>query len=329
MIAVIGATLVFALSLVVQGLAESFARETTDTLSNSGVGRWFVSDRSTGPFTGFAPIDREQAQQLMAQTPISEMLVVRQPIGTGNDRKDGAVIGVEPGAIGAPLRLSAGRDVKRDGEAVVSARSGADVGSTLVVGGSPLRVVGTVDTTLLGGTTNVYTTLSSAQALVGAGPVVTVLATTAAPAIVPPGLTMMRNADVHRATLQPLQEAIDTIATMRSILWLVASLIVGAMLYLNAIERTRDVAVMKAIGVTSGSIAGSMLLQAALIALISAVLAGATALVVAPTFPMKVAVTPVWLLLLPVFAVTVSCAACSAAVRRALTTSPAVAFGGS
>lgn len=330
-VAIVGAALVFALSLVVQGLSDSFDRETSDTLSSVGIGRWFVSDRSPGPFTGFTPITTTQTEQLVADSPgpVAQLLIVRQPVGTGEARTDAGLIGAVPGALGSPTGLVAGRAVVADGEAVVSVRSGAAIGSPLTVGGTALRVVGLVDTTLLGGTTNVFTTLTQAQEIVGAGPIVTVLATTAAPRVVPDGLTMMTDPAVHVATLRPLEDAIGTIAMMRSILWLVAALIVGAILYLNAMERNRDVAVMKAIGVTSRSIGGSMLIQACVIALVSSLIADGVALVLAPIFPMKVTLTPAWLAVLPVFAVVVSCVACLAAIRRAVSVSPAAAFGGS
>lgn len=330
LIAIVGASLVFALSLTTQGLAESFDRETTDTLQNMGAGTWFVSSRSPGPFTGFAPIGDDAVAALSDSSAdeVSKMVVIRQPIKVGDQSKDGALIGVEPGGLGMPTALTSGRSVQDDDEAVVSVRSNAELGSTIHVGEVPVKVVGLTDITLLGGTPIVFTTLGHAQSVIGAGPLVTVLATRASVATAPDGLRAMTPDEVHAATLQPLGDAISTISMTRTILWLIAAMIVGAILYLNAIERNRDVAVMKAIGVTSRSVAGSMLVQAVIIGVISGLLGDAIALLIAPAFPLQVTVTATWLILLPVLATFVSCIGCTVAVRRAVKTSPALAFGG-
>ena len=329
-IAIVGASLVFGLSLVVQGLAESFDRETSDTLSNLGVGRWFVSSRSTGPFTGFTPLGQSQIDAL--ETGIggtaSRLLTTRQPIGSGSDRQDAGLVGVEPGALGGPRHLAAGRAVAGDGEAVVSEIAEVPVGKTILVGGVKLRVVGTVDLTLLGGGAVVYTSLRQAQTILGAGPLVTVVVGSTAPRRLPPEVVMLSGSEVHEATLRPLEAAIGTIAMMRSILWLVAALIVGSILYLNALERSRDVAVMKAIGVSSGSIIGSMLCEAAVITVVSGAVADVISVAIAPVFPMRVTITPTWLVVLPLFALVVSGVACLGAVRRAVSVEPAMAFGG-
>ena len=329
-IAIVGAALVFGLSLVVQGLAESFDRETSDTLARTGVEHWFVSSRSTGPFTGFTPLDPAQVDALEGGIgrSASRQLTTRQPIGTGDDRQDAGLVGVEPGALGAPRRVDEGRVVRGDGEAVVSRVAGRAVGTGIDVGGVRLRVVGVVDLTLLGGGAVVYTSLHQAQSILGAGPIVTVVAARRSPDRLPRGITEMSEDQVHAATLRPLQPAIDTIAMMRTILWLVAALIVGSILYLNALERSSDVAVMKAIGVSSSSIVGSMLVEAAIITLISAVIADVVSVGLAPVFPMQVTITPTWLVLLPLFALVVSGLACIAAVRRAISVEPARAFGG-
>ncbi len=328
-IAAVGAALVFAVSLVVQGLAESFQHEAASTLEHAGVATWFVSDRSTGPFTGFSPLAAEQLDALRRVDPdASPMLVTRQPIGEGDDRKDAALVGVAPGGLGSPRAIEAGRGVRGEGEAVVSRRAGYPLGGRVVVGGVPLRVVGLVGDTLMGGANMVTTSLTQAQAIVGAGAVVTVVVSAGRPETVPPGVAAMDDAAVERASLRPLQEAIDTISMMRTILWGVAALIVGAMLYLNALERHRDVAVMKAVGLTGASIAGSVLLQAAVLALVAGIAADVLALGLAPVFPMQVDVTAAWLVVLPLLAVGVSCVAGLVAVRRAVGTPPALAFGG-
>ena len=43
---------------------------------------------------------------------------------------------------------------------------------------------------------------------------------------------------------------------MRILLWIVAACIVGSIVYVSAIERTRDFAVFKATGASNGSLVG-------------------------------------------------------------------------
>ena len=57
---------------------------------------------------------------------------------------------------------------------------------------------------------------------------------------------------------------------IRILLWLVAALIIGTMTYLSALERRRDVAVLKAIGASTRQLGMSIALQGALVALAAA-----------------------------------------------------------
>lgn len=65
------------------------------------------------------------------------------------------------------------------------------------------------------------------------------------PASVPEGLRMLTNSEVKADALRPLDAAISSISFMRLLLWLVAATIIGSMLYLQAMERTRDFAVSR------------------------------------------------------------------------------------
>ena len=56
-------------------------------------------------------------------------------------------------------------------------------------------------------------------------------------------------------------------------LWLIAAGIIGLIVYLSAIERTRDFAVFKATGAPTRVIVGGLMLQAVIVALVAAVLA--------------------------------------------------------
>jgi len=52
--------------------------------------------------------------------------------------------------------------------------------------------------------------------------------------------------------LRPLKVAVNSISIVAILLWIVVALIVGSVVYLSALERLRDFAVFKAIGVRRG-----------------------------------------------------------------------------
>ena len=97
---------------------------------------------------------------------------------------------------------------------------------------------------------------------------------------------------------------------------------------MSALERTRDFAVFKAVGVSTRSLLGGLALQAVIVAVVSAALGALLSLVLAPLFPMRVDVPDGAYLLLPVVAVVIGLLASGAGLRRAVAVDPALAFGG-
>jgi putative ABC transport system permease protein len=112
------------------------------------------------------------------------------------------------------------------------------------------------------------------------------------------------------------------------LLWIVAALIVGAVVYLSALERMRDFAVFKAIGVATRSVLAGLVLQAIVVALVAAAFGAALSRLLGPLFPMHVIVPAPAYPLLAAIAVAIGLLASAAAVRRAATVDPALAFGG-
>src|SRR6476469_2886209 len=58
-VATIGVALVFAVTLVLSGLSESFHREARRMMDDIGADVWLVRNGVTGPFTMFSPIPAE------------------------------------------------------------------------------------------------------------------------------------------------------------------------------------------------------------------------------------------------------------------------------
>ena len=128
--------------------------------------------------------------------------------------------------------------------------------------------------------------------------------------------------------LEILGDAVQTINLVRMLLWIVAGLIVGSVVFLSAVERTRDFAVFKAIGAGTGGMAGGVVFQGLTVALASTLVGTALALLIGPTFPMNVTFTAAGLVTMPVIAVTIGLLASLFGLRRAVRVEQALAFGG-
>ena len=131
-----------------------------------------------------------------------------------------------------------------------------------------------------------------------------------------------------RDLLRALSGARKAMSLMAGLLWVVAAMIVGSMIYMSALERTRDFAVFKAVGVPTRSILAGLAMQAIIVAVLSALLGGVLSVLLGPLFPMRVDIPHIAFILLPIVAVTIGVLASLAGLRRAVVVDPAVAFGG-
>lgn len=66
--------------------------------------------------------------------------------------------------------------------------------------------------------------------------------------------------------MRPMTAAVGALTFMAVLLWVVAALIVGSVIYLSALERTRDFAVLKAVGVSTRAVLAGLCLQAVIVA---------------------------------------------------------------
>ena len=200
----------------------------------------------------------------------------------------------------------------------------------LEIGSRTLRIVGVVDdSTALAGQPNVFLTVDGAQQMgYGAQPIVTSVGIRGSPAQIPDGYRTIDRAGAVADLMRPMTAAVSAITMIAVLLWVVAALIVGSVIYLSALERTRDFAVLKAVGVSTRSVLAGLCLQAVLVAVVAAILGGVVSLVLVPLFPMQVVVPTSAFLLLPVVGVVIGLLASAAGMRRAVTIDPALAFGG-
>ena len=176
---------------------------------------------------------------------------------------------------------------------------------------------------------NLFFTVAGAQQAVFSGqPLISSIGLHGPPPRVPDGYRAVDRNGAADDLLRPLKPAYEAIRVIAVLLWIVAALIVGSVIYLSALERTRDFAVFKALGASTRAVLGGLALQAILVAVIAAALGALLSLALAPLFTMRVAVPPSAYLLLPVIAVVTGVLASAAGLRRSVTVDPALAFGG-
>lgn len=329
-IAVVGAALVLALALLLTGVRGGFDTEAHDTVAAVGADGWVVEEGVTGPFTSVSGLPAQAADPVAASAGVVDAapFVASPNTLSAEEELSVNVIGVEPGELGAPSP-DHGAPLAGSGEIVVDRGTGAELGETVAIAGERFRVVGTVDErTYFGGQPVVYLPLADAQELAFNGqPLSNAIVFEGALAEPPPGLTTLSNGEVEEDMKRVLGGAIDTIDLLRILMWVVAAVIIGAVVYLSALERLTDFAVLKAVGAQSRALVIGLGLQAVLVSVLAAALAVGVATLLRPGFPLPTTIGIGSYIGLIAVATAVGALASLAALRRVLRVDPARAFG--
>ena len=290
---------------------------------------WVVKEGASGPFTAFSPVPETDAARVAAVDGVTEaqpIIYLHQTVG--DEPKDINLFGVVPGALGEPS-VSKGRGLQGPGEALADSTLGADVGETVQMAGRDYEVVGvTKHTTLNGGIATMFITLDDAQTLLGGNAIASAIVATGTPTAPIDGLRVMTLDEARTDLLRPLKNASQSIDFVKILLWIVAACIIGSIVYLSAMERTRDFAVFKATGTSNGALGAGLALQAVILAIAAAVLASVIAILLAPVFPLPVEIPTSAFVILFGIAIVVGLLASLAGLRRAVKVEPALAFGG-
>lgn len=331
-IAVIGATLVFAMALVMAGLSGSFRAEARRTVAAVGADYFVVPAGTGGPFSSPAAVPGQVVQIARRTDGITRadpLVVIPTVMVVGTPRRVLVhMIGTSAGGMGAPPP-AAGRAATGPSDALVDGATHLRMGQPFVVNGHAFRVVGRVaGYSYFAGTPSIYVSLAGAQAVAFAGrPDITALAIRGRPARVPPQAQLVTPAQAREDMLRPVANGLRSIEVVAMFLWLVAVVIIGAIVYLSALERRHDFAVLKAIGSSARWLYGGLALQAGAVAVASGVLAIAVEPLIAHFIPMTLAVPArdLWLLL-PI-AVVIGLLASLSGLRQVVRADPALAFG--
>ncbi|HEU4363326.1 MAG TPA: ABC transporter permease, partial [Mycobacterium sp.] len=330
--AAIGTAMVFALTLILTGLAHGFRVEAERVVDSLGIDGYLIEDSAAGPFMGSSRF-AEAEIRAVARIPGVETAI---PVIYGNailrerDKPQNVnVYGVPERGPGMPS-IAVGHAPSNAGEVAVSTTLGRSVGDDIAIGAGKLHIVGLVDkSTTLAGQANAFLTVAGAQRVMFSGQhVVSAIGVSGTAAQVPDGYRVVDRDATVDDMVRPLDGAHLAMSYMAILLWAVAALIVGSLIYLSALERTRDFAVFKAIGVGTGSVLAGLALQAVLVTVVAAVLGGLLAMALGPLFPMLVVVTISDFALLVVTAVAIGLLAGLAGLRHAVVVDPVLAFGG-
>lgn len=324
---IVGTSVVFALLLLMGGLANHFVLEATHAVDAIGADTWVLPKGVSGPFTSASAMDPSVSDGVTGAERADPIVISRGSLRGAGARMEVIVIGHVLGGVVRP-RLVEGKTAASPGDVVLDQTADVKVGSSIRIGASAFVVTGlTQNSTVLAGLPFGYMSVDDAQqAMYGGRRIVSAVVTNGRPDSVPDGFAIHSRLDVAADTRAPLKNATKSIDLVRILLWVVSGMIIGGVVYLSSMERRRDFAVLKAVGADSRALLAGLAIQSAFVALAaSAVAAGLQALLV-PVFPLAVEVAPSSLVKLPVVALIVSLAASAAGMRQVARTDPAAAF---
>ncbi len=326
LISVIGCGLVFGMSLLMSGLSNSFGLELDQTIQSLGAKGFVLADGVSGPFSSITPFPETEVPE--GAVPMAFLYQAASSKGSPEPLTV-ALFGLPMGSAAEPQVVS-GRERQAGDEVLVNDTSDYETGSVLTIGGLPVKVVGRVDgLSLNGGNPGVVVDLPLVQEhFLSGAPLVTTAVVTGAEPQVPDGLQMGTVAEAREDGLRVVASAKESISFVTWLLWGVAALIIGSVVYLSAIERTRDFAVFKATGTSTSAMGIGLAMQAVILALAAALVGMVLGLALAPTFPMTVSISVTAVLLLLAVALGVGLFASAFGLRRAMSVEPALAFGG-
>ena len=318
-------SVVFAVVFVLVGIDDGVADEPERTIGELGGAQVFVVAEDALGFLASTSIlpDRVLTELRAGGRTAWGLVVTRSTI----DDTDVTVVGMDPAGT-ARLRLVAGAPPAADDEVVVSSTQGTHVGNTLALGGRDFRVVGEVgEVTLFAGLPVVFLTTTAGQQLGFSGQrILNAVALDAAPPAVPAGTRTRTPDQIAADAARPVAKASATLRGLAVLMYLIGAAVIGAVVYLSALERRRDFAVLKAVGVPTRILAGGLVIQSVVVTTIGLALATALQAVLGPLFPLPVLVPALAYAVVPAIALAAALVASIGGIVQAVRVEPALAF---
>jgi putative ABC transport system permease protein len=326
-VAVLATGLAFGMSLLMQGMVAQLRWESRHIVDVFRADEWVVADGGAGPFTTMAFVPGSLAEEVAALpgvTAAGPFLQAREIL----DGRDSFVIGVVPGGLGSPS-VRDGRAPAAPGEGATATVLGFHVGDRVELAGRPATVVGTVgDATYYFGQPVAYAVLEDVQQRwYGGADVANGIAVAGHLDAAPPGTRVLTDGEAVADIDRPQASGKQSITILDTLLFLMAAGIVATMVYLIALERTRDVAVLKAMGARNGTILGGVLLHGMLLALAALAVGLVVEQLLEPVLPFATRLGPAGIVRVGGAAVVVGLLASLVGYRRSTKVDPALAFG--
>ena len=331
LIAILATGLVFAMTLLMSGASAGLSNESRSIVAQFRADVWFVRKGASGPFTTLNALPASSADEVRhipGVTGADPVAVFHSTINRSGLR-DVNIIGYRLGGIGAPV-VSTGVTPAGSGKAVADTRLKLRLGDRVALGGRDFEVVGLADNvTWYFGTPTLFIPLGDAQRIVfGGQPLAMAVVARGKPSSVPNDLAVVSNQAARKDLERPAKSGQQSIQFITVLLWLVAAGIIASIVYLSALERVRDFAVLKATGTSSRALLGGLAIQGVVLSAASAVVAAVVAQLLGPHFPLPVQIQSRAYVELVAIAVAVGLLASLGALRRAVAVDPAAAFGG-
>lgn len=328
----VGMALVLAVTLLLSAFSEGFNLRGERLAEVFGADAYVVVDGSSGPLTSTSPLPQDTLDLLLADPGVTsaEPILLAANAILVDDQPVSVVVVAANEAGGWPATLVEGRAISGPGEAVVDITiEELAVGDDFVIAGAPMTVVGITEHAAWDiATGGVFIDAAQAQELLAGGrPIATAAALTGQPSSVPDGLQLQSRDSAIRDVVNRTADAKRSIDSFRITLWVLAVVIVGAVLYLAALERIPDFAIFKATGASNADLVLGLAVQAVMLGLIAGIMSIGLAHVMKPVYPglLSLPIRVAW----PVIPVAVVIAVISSfvGVRRAISVDPSQAFG--
>jgi putative ABC transport system permease protein len=293
-------------------------------------GSWMVTQGATGPFTTAQFVSTESLDEMRRASGVrgaSPLLVVRSTI----DHLDVNVVGYERGGLTEPRKLIKGHNATGPGQVIVDRSLHRHVGDMLSFAGRTYPVVAlTKDTSFYFSAPTVFLPIEDVQDqfLAGQRLASAILVTSDQAIAAADGFDILTSRQVKSDLDRPLATSTQTLDLIDGLLWVMTAGMIGAIVYMTALERSRDFALFKAIGTSSRSLALGLCAEAVVLSVCAAIIAMVLALLIAPSFPFPVEITAAATARLVLVAAVVGVAASAVGVRRTAKIDPAIAFGG-
>ncbi|MCC6383186.1 MAG: FtsX-like permease family protein [Dehalococcoidia bacterium] len=293
-ISVAGVAFAILLVLIVLGLYRGWSR-TGETIARLPGDVWVVQAGTIDPFHSASLVQAEQLSALRALAgveAVTPVLARRMTVAVNGDDASIYLFALQP-----PDAVSLSENVRRDylpppGEiyvdAILSAKTGLDVGDTVSVGGRELRVGRVAGRSGEAFIQFVFANFDDTQAIFGVGGAVNYAVLSLAPGVraeetmatvaaADPRLGAFTREAFARSIRKEIDESfLPIIGILLAIGFVVGAAVVGLTIYTATIERSREFGVLKAVG-ASGTYLYRIVFSQSLILTLSGFAVGAMA----------------------------------------------------